>query len=433
MRRFILFIFLWCTSWALIAQAKNFIQVEEAQLYKNNQPYYFIGANFWQAVHLAMQDKEQLKRELDHLQGLGVNNLRIMLGFEGPVDAPWRVQPALQNEPKKYNEDFFEAIDYLLVELSERQMTAVLVLTNFFQWSGGMAQYVAWAEQKEIPYPHEEAHTWDDFQRFSAQFYANKKANRYYRKFIRTLIKRKNSLTNIRYKDDPTIMAWQLANEPRGFGEKEAYIKWVNKTAKYIQRKDKNHLVSLGGEGKTPSNYAGTHFEEVSQSPYLDYLTVHIWVENWSWYLPKEPETFQPALEKALTYLNDHIQIAAHLDKPIVLEEFGLSRDAGSYDPQSKTQLRDQYYNAFFEQIHEQAKQRSVLMGCNLWSWSGEEQPPTPGHFWKKGDPLIGDPPHELQGWYSVYSKDESTLKLIKKYNSVLKELQTTPLGISSN
>ena len=30
-------------------------------------------------------------------------------------------------------------------EMAARDMTAVLVLNNFFQWSGGMAQYVSWA------------------------------------------------------------------------------------------------------------------------------------------------------------------------------------------------------------------------------------------------------------------------------------------------
>jgi mannan endo-1,4-beta-mannosidase len=35
---------------------------------------------------------------------------------------------------------------------------------------------------------------------------------------------------------------------------------------------------------------------------------------------------------------------------------------------------------------------------------------------WTQGDDFIGDPPHEPQGWYSVYDKDNSTLEIIKKY-----------------
>lgn len=44
------------------------------------------------------------------------------------------------------------------------------------------------------------------------------------------------------------------------------------------------------------------------------------------------------------------------------------------------------------------------------------------GGWWKPGDEFIGDPPHELQGWYSVYNND-TTLSLVNKYNGLLKEI----------
>lgn len=33
--------------------------------------------------------------------------------------------------------------------------------------------------------------------------------------FLQTVLNRYNSFTGIHYKDDPTIMAWELMNEPR--------------------------------------------------------------------------------------------------------------------------------------------------------------------------------------------------------------------------
>lgn len=33
--------------------------------------------------------------------------------------------------------------------------------------------------------------------------------------FLQTVLNRYNSFTRIHYKDDPTIMAWELMNEPR--------------------------------------------------------------------------------------------------------------------------------------------------------------------------------------------------------------------------
>ena len=40
----------------------------------------------------------------------------------------------------------------------------------------------------------------------------------------------------------------------------------------------------------------------------------------------------------------------------------------------------------------------------------------TPGGLWKPGDIFTGDPPHEAQGWYSIYSTDNTTLDLIEQY-----------------
>ncbi|MFO1469586.1 MAG: hypothetical protein U1F27_00940 [Turneriella sp.] len=40
-----------------------------------------------------------------------------------------------------------------------------------------------------------------------------------------------------------------------------------------------------------------------------------------------------------------------------------------------------------------------------------------PAHIqWRPGDPFIGDPPHEVQGWYSVFASDRTTLSVIAEY-----------------
>jgi mannan endo-1,4-beta-mannosidase len=38
------------------------------------------------------------------------------------------------------------------------------------------------------------------------------------------------------------------------------------------------------------------------------------------------------------------VKIARELGKPIVLEEFGLSRDKGDYDPFSDVSIKNEYY-----------------------------------------------------------------------------------------
>lgn len=54
--------------------------------------------------------------------------------------------------------------------------------------------------------------------------------------------------------------------------------------------------------------------------------------------------------------------------------------------------------------------------GGNVWSWSGEGRPREAGEDWAVGDRFTGDPPHERQGWYSIYDDDAGTLALIREY-----------------
>lgn len=395
-----------------------FVRVEDGRLVLGGRPYHFIGANLWYGMNLGAdrEGRARLVRELDALAAEGVTNLRVMAGSEGPPGEPWRVHPAVQNEPGSYDEDLLRGLDYLLAEMARRDMKAVLVLSNFFQWSGGFAQYVSWATGTPIPYPNAGEHTWNEFQEYSALFYGDGEARRLFLEFAGALARRTNTVTGVPYRDDPTIMAWQLANEPRGFSMSERYVDWVDEAAGFLQRAAPNHLVSLGGEGKlVPDNR--TQFERVSASEHLDYLTFHLWLENWAWFRPGEPDaTFDPAIGKAIGYLADHVAIAERLGKPIVLEEFGLSRDGGSYEPSAPTTRRDRFFRIVFEAALKLAEERSALAGLNVWSWSGEGRAVRPGEVWLPGEPLTGDPPHENQGWYSIYLEDASTIDLLGTY-----------------
>jgi len=64
-------------------------------------------------------------------------------------------------------------------------------------------------------------------------------------------------------------------------------------------------------------------------------------------------------------------------------------------------------------------KASSPMAGIMPWAWAGDARPPRPGEMWKPGDPFIGDPPHEKQGWYSIYDKDP-TVALIKGWSAKL-------------
>lgn len=388
----------------------SFVTVRDQQFELEGQPYAFTGVNFWSAMNLAVAgpdgDRKRLLAELDHLAALGVTNLRVMASSEGPNGEPYRVSPALQLEPGVYDERLLDGLDFLLAESAERDLKLVMVLTNFWEWSGGMAQYVAWHEGSEIPYPQDTV--WTDFTAYSSRFYDCGQCQEWYRDHIRTMVNRVNGINGQTYRDDPTIFAWELANEPRLYPQG-----WIDDTAVFIKSLDSNHLVTTGSEGEV-----GGPFEPTHRGEHVDYATLHIWPQNWGWFDPEAPESYEYAEGEALKYLRDHVEKALALGKPLVLEEFGVARDwsetSGIYELDAGVTLRDRFFQAMFREVEASTSRGGPLVGDSFWTWGGNARP---------GDPWIGDPPHEPPGWYSVFDSDATTLELMAEHATRLKEI----------
>lgn len=411
-------------SVCLFAQKTPFVTVKNGQLFVGKKPYYFIGTNYWYGSLLGLEkDKrkgiERLGRELDFLKANGVTNLRIMAGAEGSglISGIVRIGPPLQPEPGKFDEKVAEGLDLLLDEMRRRDLKAVIFFSNNWEWSGGFQQYLIWnnlvAEDQKT-----RKLTWDEQRDVVSKFYGCEPCKRAYNEQVNFILNRTNKFNKRKYSEDPTIMAWELANEPRPMrpASESDYKKWIADTAAMIKRKDKNHLVVIGHEG-----WIGTEgmrlFEEIHADKNIDYLTIHIWAKNWNWFRNgKLAEDYPKAAEKAVTYINEHLAIAKKLGKPLVIEEFGLPRDEQSFDIRSSTALRDDYYTKIFFRLALEAKAGGNLAGVNFWAFGGTARPIKNQLFWKKGDDYTGDPPMEEQGLNSVFDSDRSTWKIINSF-----------------
>lgn len=397
----------------------------------NDKPYRFVGANIWYGAYLGAKgplgDRERLNRELDALVALGATNLRVLASAEeGPLKAS--VKPGFrQSAASVWNPTLLDGLDYCLAEMGKRGMKAVLYLTNFWEWSGGMQTYLYYVTGKYMDM-NDPAHPWPQFPDATAQFYANEKAVALYHDWIRAVVGRTNAITGIAYKDDPTIMSWQLANEPRPGGTEAvvtallpAYLAWTQSSAKLIKSIDKNHLVSTGSEGLKGTYESSDTYKKQHAIPEIDYCTAHIWPLNWSWVDARNLSgTAEAGAAKVTEYIVQHAGYALELGKPLVIEEFGYPRDGGGYDPEAATTYKDAYYKLIYDAVETSMRSDGPIQGSNFWAWNGEGRAAHGNHRYKDGDPFVGDPPHEPQGWYGVYDSDASTKALVAAHAKAL-------------
>jgi len=401
--------------------AQKFISVKDNQFIKDGKPYNFIGTNYWYGAMIGAKngDRTRLLKELDELKANGITNLRILVGAEGG-DQDFTVTPALQTEKGKYNQELLDGLDFVLAEMGKRDLNAILYLNNNWEWSGGMAKYLEWNGYGKVPNPNIAPNTWPQFMNYTSQFHSCEPCKEDFKKHMQFIIGRTNSYTKKKYTEDKTIMAWEVANEPRVFTKENevAFTKWLNETVDEINRLDKNHLITTGSEGKAGSNDDLATFERTHTNKNIDYLTMHIWPKNWGWYkIEDEKGTTPIAIEKTIAYIDEHIEVAKRLQKPIILEEFGFPRSQESLDRNASVEFRNQFYKAVFERLATAISNNEPFVALNFWGYGGLAKNNPKDGKWKVGVDFTTDPPQEPQGLNSVFSEESSTMNLIKEYN----------------
>jgi len=417
------------SSIAAAPRRPDFIRRSGMSFTSGGKPYRIAGTNMWYAAYLGAFNVDRLKRELDRVAALGINNVRI-LGSSEYSPLKNSVRPTFRNRTRQFNEKLLVGLDHALAEMGRRGISAVVYLTNFWEWSGGMMTYLYWTNGGRYVNMNDPAHPWPEFPDMSSEFYGHAAAVRMFDDYVRAVVSRRNSVTGQLYRDDPTILSWQLANEPRpggssaaGRNHMKAYLAWIGGTARLIKSIDPNHMVSTGSEGTMGCIDSEKCVADAHRSPSIDYVNAHIWPQNWSWADPKDLAGTWPTVERnTREYLARQVAIARTLNKPLVIEEFGMPRDGGSFEPGTPTTYKDHFYELITSSVVDSVRSGGPLQGCNFWGWGGEGRAQHADHHFVRGDTsYLADPPHEPQGWYSVYDTDTSTQAVIRAYADAVK------------
>lgn len=235
----------------------DFVTVSERSFTLKGEPFYLRGFNYyprhapWEAF-LTSADMTEVAQELDLIAKAGFNTLRIALWYD----------PLFTCEPKDAvpTAAGFAKLDALIKLARERNLKLIVALND-------------------LPdFYYRPLYT--DYTRYDAQ----------------------NTFIVSRYRDEPTILAWDLRNEPDlDYGadgrptvaSSEAVTKWLTHVAEIVQRNDHRHLITIGWWG-----------DATTANEIVDFLSFHHWTDAAK--LAKRIDTLRAASSK-----------------PIVLEEVG--------------------------------------------------------------------------------------------------------------
>lgn len=440
-KQFLLYLFTWFTSLSVFAfsftDSINDRFLNQPEIGSNKvtfNPYF--GVNYWYGGFECVDSVKGLRRvqkELDFLNKNGVTTLRVMISAEGGNNQyKYQINPSIQPFPGKYNEQILRGFDRFLAEVQKRNMKVIFVLSNNWEWSGGFGQYVEWSHPQKPPLPKTPQWDWDKYCEFVGSFYSDTLAMNWYWDYVRFVLKRTSTVDGKKYAEHAAIFAWQLANEPRPMRPEqgENYVEWIRKSAKLIRNLDTNHLISIGVEGRIGIMNNMDFFERIHRIPNIDYATIHIWPKTWNWYQGPSSEVFgSDCIEQISNYISEHAATCRKIGIPLVIEEFGLERDAdysynpetkefqlSRFSPKSKTVWRDGFYALVYSLGLENG-----VVGFNFWGYAGLKENVNSEFFMKSGMHYSADPPQEEQGLYSVFKSDKSTWKVIRRFSKKMK------------
>jgi mannan endo-1,4-beta-mannosidase len=181
-----------------------------------------------------------------------------------------------------------------------------------------------------------------------------------------------NPRTGLAYRNDPTVMAWELANEPRCQGSglypasttctTSTLTRWVGDISRYVKGIDRRHLVGTGDEGfgctdPTSSDWtvncaSGVDSVAFAAQPSIDYLSYHLYPDGWG----KDAAW-------GTSWISQHNHAAAKLRKPAILGEFGY------LDKATRNPVYQQWADAFVQ---------SGGTGLDYWMLAGLQDDGTP-------------------------------------------------------
>ncbi len=319
----------------------SFVRRQDDRLILDNHPFRIVGANIY---YFAFSSEADQVRLLDLAGEFGFDVLRVW-AFNDYINLPpnppipadtdvcFQFLASGASAPEIREGPFgLERLDRAIKLAGDRAIRLILTLTNHNPDYGGMPQYQRWLGLPNLN-----------------DFYRDANAGVMFQNWIEAILTRENSLTGLSYAEDPTILAWEIVNEPRCPGDSsgtQLLTGWLAEMSAFIRSLAPRQLIAAGDEGFFEHQFAGNNWlfngscgvstEDILGIADIDFGTCHMYPDNWA--AAEDPEEF------GHMWIQNHIDAARRASKPMILEEYGLPASA----------RRNDIYQAWLETIEQE-------------------------------------------------------------------------------
>jgi len=293
----------------------GFVKTRGQKFELNGADYTLVGLNsYW--VGLMNLSPAEMSSAFADMAAAGATTSRTW-GFDEVTSDPGNAYYQIWNGSTptiNTGANGLQNFDNVIAAAKANGIRLIVTLTNNWSDYGGSDVYVT--QILGAGQPH-------DF------FYSNAKVVAAYKNYVQAFVKR--------YVNEPTILAWELMNEPRCAGSTSVasanctpatITRWASEMSAFIKSIDSNHLVSAGDEGffSIPGNSnflysGGMGVDNVGLSAIktIDFGTFHMYPFSWG-------QTVDPVGFGDTWITNHTVLVQKALNKPVILEEFGVTQ-----------------------------------------------------------------------------------------------------------
>lgn len=334
----------------------QYVDTLGTQFVLGNAPFYFNGSNQYYLMYKPEAMAEDFFKRAAYLN---MNSVRTWL---------------FCNDTKTHDGvciNMKSGDDFILTKVNRTAAEQAIVDRSYELFDN----YVALAHEYDQKLVLSLADHWNYFgnlDSYGSPHYSNPESIAKFKDFITEILQHQNPLTGYTYAEDPAIMMWELANEPRCSSgcNQEIFKAWAKEVSEHIRALAPNHLISIGAESSFDNNGTGDDFafiQAVNDLETIDAVSAHLYP---TWWNMTDAET--------LGNFDQLAEVGRALNKPTYIGEFSwpiASAATIEADLAKRTSVFVDWYNKAEEH-------KDVIGGMLSWQLSGLE--------WGNGNTPLG-------------------------------------------